>query len=98
MEDTERTISKLNKIQNLLEDGISYAVITEWENLHHEERNCIVRAIKFNLGTRSSVLVFDTKCEIIHYGHIKRRVSKNLLNDIMRIFVNYLVESEVESR
>ena len=94
MTHTERVISKLNKIQNLLEEEISYAAITEWENLHHEERDCVVRAVTFNLGTRSSVLVFDTNCEILHYSHIEKRVSKNLLQDIMSVFIEYLVEAE----
>ena len=94
MAQTKNTISKLNRIQNLLEEEISYAAITEWENLHHEERDCVVRAVTFNLGTRSSVLVFDTNCEILHYSHIEKRVSRNLLQDIMSVFIEYLVEAE----
>ena len=94
MAQTKKTISKLNRIQNLLEKKISYAAITEWENLHHEERDCVVRAVTFNLGTRSSVLVFDTNCEILHYSHIEKRVSRNLLPDIMSVFIEYLVEAE----
>ena len=94
MAHTKNTISKLNRIQNLLEEEISYAAITEWENLHHEERDCVVRAVTFNLGTRSSVLVFDTNCEILHYSHIEKRVSRNLLQDIMSVFIEYLVEAE----
>ena len=96
MAETERTISKLNKIQDLLEKEISYAAITEWENLHHEERECVVRAVTFNLGTRSSVLVFDTNCEILHYSHIEKRVSRNLLQDIMSVFLDYLIESRLD--
>jgi|MDSZ01.2.fsa_nt_gb hypothetical protein len=98
MSDTEQTISNLNKIQKILEDEISYAAITESENLHHKEKDCVVRAVTFSRGTRISILVFDANCEILHYSHLERRVSKNLLHDIIKTFFHYMVESEEKNR
>ena len=96
MAETERAISKLNKIQDLLEKEISYAAITEWENLHHEERECGASSY---IQSWNKVISIGIRYKLRNSSLLtyRKRVSRNLLQDIMSVFLDYLIESRLDS-
>jgi len=55
--DKQKTLCLLDEIQHRLETDITYAAITEVEDVFHEEDNRIVRAFTFSRGTRETVAV-----------------------------------------
>lgn len=55
----ERTLCLLDAIQTRLEEDISYAAITETEDLFHEEEGRIIRAFTFSRGTRETIVMIE---------------------------------------
>ena len=74
----ERTLCLLDEIQHHLETDITYAAITEVEDVFHEEDNRIVRAFTFSRGTRETVAVIGEDGYLYYYAHIKKKSQKGL--------------------
>jgi len=91
--DAEKTLCLLDEIQHRLETDITYAAITEVEDVFHEEDNRIVRAFTFSRGTRETVAVIGEDGYLYYYTHLKNRVAKELLPDICKTLFLYLMET-----
>ena len=65
-------MSLLDAIQKRLEKEISYAAITEVEDLFHEEDNRVVRAFTFSRVTRETIAVIGEDGYLYYYGHPKK--------------------------
>ena len=93
MSSCKGTLSLLDAIQKRLEKEISYAAITEVEDLFHEEDNRVERAFTFSRGTRETIAVIGEDGYLYYYGHPQKRVAKELLPDIFRTLFLYLEET-----
>ena len=81
---------RLDILQRYIEDGISYAVIQEAEDVWHEDDERVIRAFTFNKGTREQVVVIGPDGYIYYNGVLSQRpVSVRLIEDLIPILVNF---------
>ena len=90
----ERTLCLLDAIQKRLEEDISYAAITETEDLFHEEEGRIIRAFTFSRGTRETTVVIGEDGYLYYIHHKEKRVGKELIPDICSSLFSYLAERD----
>jgi len=91
----QRTVRLLDAIQTRLEEDISYAAITETEDLFHEEEGRVVRAITFSRGTRETTVVIGEDGYLYHHHHVGERVGKELIPDICSSLFSFLAERDL---
>lgn len=73
----------LDRIQYALEDEISYAAITDTEDLYHEEEDCVIRAFTFSQGERKETIVIGATGHIYYHSiPTEKRISGRLIRDV----------------
>ena len=91
----QRSLCLLDAIQTRLEEDISYAAITETEDLFHEEEGRIVRAFTFSRGIRETTVVIGEDGYLYYCHHTGERVGKELIPDICSSLFSYLAERDL---
>ena len=93
--DKRRTLCLLDAIQKRLEEDISYAAITETENLFHEEEERIIRAFTFSRGIRETTVLIGEDGYLYYHHHTGKRVGGKLIPDICSSLFSYLAERDL---
>ena len=89
--ENQDAISKLDLLEYLITDGIPYAVITETEDLWHEEDETVVRAFTFNNGMREQIVVLGPDAYIYaNYVMTEHSVSERLIRDLIPILFDFM--------
>lgn len=90
--DNQDAISKLDLLQDYVTAGIPYAVITETEDLWHEDDETVVRAFTFNTGIREQIVVLGPNSYIYaNYVMTEQPVSERLIRDLIPILFDFMI-------
>ena len=84
----------LDLLQEYIEEGITYAVVQEAEDVWHEDDERVVRAFTFNKGMREQVVVIGPDGYIYYNGVLTERpVSNRLIRDLIPILFDFRVDT-----
>ena len=91
----KQSICKLDIIQKHLENEICFAAI-DAENLHHEEKDIIIRGFIFSQGEREEAIAIDEYGYILYHKPMtKKRIKPNLIDNICNSLLYYsMLEGE----
>ena len=94
----KQSICKLDIIQKHLENEICFAAI-DAENLHHEEKDIIIRGFIFSQGEREEAVAIDENgCILYHNKLTNKTIKPNLINEVCNCLLNYLLYSTKEEQ
>ena len=86
--------NKLDTIQEHLENDLFFIDI-DAEDLHHEEKDIIIRAFKFSQGQREEVIVIGDDCHIYLHKHITDKdIEPNLIKQVCSILLYVVLANE----
>ncbi len=87
----KQSICKLDIIQKHLENEICFAAI-DAENLHHEDKDIVIRGFTFSQGERKEAIVIGEDGYIyFHHKLTKKIIKPNLMNEVCDCLLNYLL-------
>jgi hypothetical protein len=86
--------NKLDTIQKHLENDLFFIDI-DAEDLHHEEKDIIVRAFTFSQGQREEVMVIGDDCHIYYHNHMTDKdIEPNLTKEVCSSLLSLVLENE----
>jgi|TARA_B100000073_G_scaffold269504_1_gene229135 hypothetical protein len=89
----KQSICKLDIIQKHLENEICFAAI-DAENLHHEEKDIIIRGFIFSQGEREEAIAIGEDGIIYYHNKLTHKTIKpNLIDKVCNCLLNYLLFS-----
>lgn len=90
-----KSIQKLDIIQEHLENQLFFTDI-DAEDLHHEEKDIIVRAFTFSQGEREEVIVLGDDCHIYYHNHITdKSIEPNLIKKVCSSLLSLVFKNDI---
>ena len=90
----KQSIEKLDIIQKHLENEICFAAI-DAEDLHHEEKDIIIRGFWFSQGEREEAIAIGEDAYIYYHAHTSPKpIEPNLISKVCICLFEYLINEE----